>query len=316
MPDWRLNLENMVALADEEVDGIFTDRPVLSFPQGGPQLAIEREAAGVLQAVGRYRPNSVAVRLEVRTAECLTRLLLPVGKPEVMRWADYVARVFFASRLLASGWRMLHASAVVLDGKAVLILADQGGGKSTLAHRACVELGADFLADDLVLVSNEGMVVGWPTRAAVPAELLKNTSETSGVMLTGERRERVVFTPAEHRFMLGMDHSPPVPLGALVCLRPHSSAVDPVVHASVLAAPSRESFVAKAADVPAQRLFVSDLVGLMGGLRSALGEESFEMEERLWEVPAVLLTVGDAVRLAHAPVWEVLAPLLPEFGRR
>ncbi|WP_310913370.1 hypothetical protein [Lipingzhangella rawalii] len=314
-PDWGLWLENTVALTGDEVDKVFADRPVLSFPHGGPQLAIVEESAGLLRAVGRYRPDSVPVRMEVRAGECLTRLLIPADEPQAVRWADYAARVFFASRMLADGWRMLHASAIALDGTAVLFLADQEGGKSTLAHRACVELGAGFLADDLVLISAEGMVVGWPTRIAVPAELVRNADETSGLMPAIGQRRRVAFTPVEHRSVSGIEYSPPVPLGALVCIQSDQSATDPL-RASVLAGCSRESFVVTAADVPAQHLFVSDLVGLMGGPRSGSGGEPVAGTETSWQVPAVLLTVGDMAGFARAPVWEVLAPLLSEFGER
>ena len=315
-PDWYLRLENAVALADEEVDVLFADRPLLSFPHGGPRLAIVRDSGGHLQAVGRYRPQSAAVCISVDVAEHRTHIMLPAGDQEAIRWADYVARVFFASRMQASGWRMLHASAVVLDGTAVLFLAAQGGGKSTLAHRACTELGARFLADDLVLVSGEGTVVGWPTRVALSAELVRSARANLGTVTAGARRDRVVFSPAEHRAAFGMAYSLPVPLGALVCVKSGVHAADPVAaQASVLGATARETFVAKAADVPAQRLFVSDLVGLTGGPPPSRNGAVFDTDGRLCEVPAVLLTVGDLFGLTRAPVWEALAPLLSQFGR-
>jgi hypothetical protein len=51
---------------------------------------------------------------------------------------------------------ILHASAVSLDGEAVIFLGNSGDGKSTIAA-SLLELGHQFLADDIVAVQTAGV---------------------------------------------------------------------------------------------------------------------------------------------------------------
>lgn len=314
-PDWRLLLERVPLLDKKETEAVFSDRPVLSLTHNGPRLAIVEDSGKFLQAVGLYRPHDAAVRIEVHAAERMTRVLIPADGGNEARWGDYIARVFFASRMLAGGWRMLHASAVALGGAAVVFLAPQGGGKSTLAHRACRELGAEFLADDLVLISSDGTVVGWPTRVALPTEMMNDSAEITRSAVAGRRRSRVVFNPAEHRAAFDTACSPPVPLGALVCVESDVHSAGPVVQSADLVRSKFESFVASAADVPAQRLFVSDLIGLTGGPRPYRHDTVPEGSGPLYEVPTACLKVGDMSRLGHVPLWESLDAVLSRVGK-
>lgn len=61
----------------------------------------------------------------------------------------------------------IHASAVAVDGHAVLILGASGAGKSTLALEM-ISRGADLVADDQVLLTRAGetVVATPPTRLA------------------------------------------------------------------------------------------------------------------------------------------------------
>ncbi len=64
--------------------------------------------------------------------------------------------------LLRRGVEPLHATAVVLGGKAVAFLGDCGYGKSTLAA-ACVQAGYPLLTDDLLLLKEEqGQLLVYP----------------------------------------------------------------------------------------------------------------------------------------------------------
>jgi hypothetical protein len=63
------------------------------------------------------------------------------------------------------GFLVLHGSAVAIRGRALLILADSGTGKSTLAS-ALLERGASLVSDDLCILSREGN--GWSVRPEVP----------------------------------------------------------------------------------------------------------------------------------------------------
>jgi len=70
-----------------------------------------------------------------------------------------------------------HASAVSRDGRAVLILGASGAGKSRLALQL-LAFGADFLADDAVMISAtaEGVMLSCPNN-------IKGMIEARGVGL-------------------------------------------------------------------------------------------------------------------------------------
>lgn len=71
----------------------------------------------------------------------------------------------FARELLAFDGSYLHASAVVLDGKAYLFSAPSGTGKSTHTEKWCRLFGATYLNDDkpaLRLVEGVWMAYGTP----------------------------------------------------------------------------------------------------------------------------------------------------------
>ena len=54
--------------------------------------------------------------------------------------------------------RQYHASAVEINGRAVLILGDSGSGKSSLA-RELMALGAILVGDDQVFIKEEGQTL-------------------------------------------------------------------------------------------------------------------------------------------------------------
>ncbi|MET9104803.1 hypothetical protein [Streptomyces antibioticus] len=311
-PDWSVRIYENIRPggAVEEAAG----QPELVFPQGGPRLTVLDNQNGSLRVRGRYRPDGAAVVIEAEASACRTRLVLPAGDVGAVRWGDWLAKVFFASRLLQTGWRMLHASAVAIDGRALLFLAGPRGGKSTLAHRACMELGADFLADDLVVLSPDGTVVGWPARVCLPADLpvRRAVGTLLDGMADGQVRRRLLLTPAEHRTALGVTYSPPVPLGMVVSIEPMADPWAPAVHAVRLAQDDVIAAAAEAQDVPAQRLYTSDLLGLTGGPRtSGLVGAAGEVARLLSRVPGALLRLGDPAALPTAPVWDALSGLGP-----
>jgi HPr kinase/phosphorylase len=61
----------------------------------------------------------------------------------------------------------LHASAVALDGRAVLIIGASGSGKSALAL-GLMAYGADLIADDRVILQGDqhGVIARCPSRIA------------------------------------------------------------------------------------------------------------------------------------------------------
>ncbi|MFG1755329.1 hypothetical protein [Streptosporangium sandarakinum] len=289
---------------------LVSGRPVLAYPNGSACLTVTDSSGGLLRLAGRYRPGISPALLEVDHGRRTTRVVVPTSGSSP-RWPDWLARLFFSSRMLSGGWRMLHASAVVLNGVAVVFVASTHGGKSTLAHRACMEMGARFMADDLVLISPEGVVAGWPTRVAVPAELTGLSGFAGGVpdrqVVAGVVRQRVLLTPQEHR--AAVRPSPPARLGAVVQIgtAPGSAA------ACMLEPAQAEAAAADAGDVPLQRLYSTDLLSVTGGPPpGAPGIPAPPVGSVLAGVPAVRLTVSHLRNLPYAPVWETLAGLLPE----
>ncbi|WP_327378818.1 hypothetical protein OG393_33440 (plasmid) [Streptomyces sp. NBC_01216] len=279
-------------------------------------MAVVGMAEGVMRLVACYRPGAPPAVMEVDAVAGVTRLVVSPGDTVELRWADWLARVFFASRLLASGWRMLHASAVEVEGKALVFLAGRCGGKSTLAHRAVRELGGRFLADDLVLIGPGGVVVGWPTRVAVPASLVG--SATGGrrdrSVVAGVVRERILFTPIEHRAALGISYSPPVRLGAVVVVD-GSGAAGEGVRVREAGDGVLELAVVGAADITEQMVYVSDPLGVMGGARLADQSAGMGPVEGLFSgVPAAVLRVA-VEQLPTAPVWRALEGVVPGVGR-
>ncbi|MEU5661965.1 hypothetical protein [Streptomyces longwoodensis] len=312
---WTLKVEERGPEV-EDGGGLFDGRLVLELPYGGRRLAVVGADDGVLRVAACYRPGATPVVMEVDSRQQVTRLVVTPGDGLGLRWADYLGRVFFASRLLASGWRMLHASAVAVDGVALVFLAGRHGGKSTLAHRAVRELGARFLADDLVLIGPDGTVVGWPTRIAVPAELVGDWDgnfdggRREHTVVASVRRDRVLFTPAQHRAALGIAYSPPVPLGAVVIVDGDEASGEGVrADAGML-----QRAVTRAAHVPQQLLYVSDPLGLMGGARLAdQVAGAGQLKGLMSGVPAAVLRVA-VEHLRSAPVWRALEDVIPGTG--
>lgn len=312
-PEWTLRVEAADrSVQPDTADAMFADRPVLTLPRQGPRFALVDVGNGLLHVAGRFRPATSAAWFTVDVASRETRVALPHGDVASRRWPDWLARTFFASRMLAEGWRLLHASAVAVGGRALLILAAQRGGKSTLAHRACVEQGAAFMADDLVLLGGDGTVVGWPTRIALPVELWNgpDPGRTQYSTVDGLVRARVLLTPPEHRRLVDVPHAGPAALSAVVLITPAADQqLDVVVEA--VDAVTLCGAVEEAGQVPAQMLYLLDVLGLIGenildGVKPHRG-----VFARLNAVPAACLRVRDPSLLGSVALWEPLATRLP-----
>ncbi|WP_433513761.1 hypothetical protein ACQP2T_61150 [Nonomuraea sp. CA-143628] len=285
-----------------EAAALFEDLPVVTVASTA-RLAVRHAADGRLHLVGSYRPGSWVAALEVAAAERTTRVVVPAEGPG-RRWPRWLAQLFFASRMLGR-WRLLHASSVAVDGRAVLFVAASGGGKSTLAHRACAELGAAFMGDDLTMVDPGGLVAGWPTRAAVPLALARTGD---GRPLRQGTRSRRVFTAEEHRRTVS--YAPPAPIGLVVHVVSGSGGGQPVTAAAMPRA-DLQTVAERALASPAQQLYSTDLLGLTGGpphIRMAWPDDDWA--RRLDGAAGVRLSVADLPALAHLPVWPVLEPWL------
>jgi hypothetical protein len=123
--------------------------------------------------------------------------LLVVGTDEqqVAVAAARLAREVVRGRLLDDGWSILHASAVVRDGRAVLALGDKGAGKSTTAL-LLGRAGYQLLANDRVFIRLEPdgalRLLPWPAAAAIGLGLLSALGAYDAV------RNRVLAGEALH----------------------------------------------------------------------------------------------------------------------
>jgi hypothetical protein len=77
-------------------------------------------------------------------------------------WQRFLIAQVLPFAAAVKGLEVFHASAVGIDGRAVALLGPSGSGKTTLALALC-ELGASFLADDVVAIEPlEELLVAHP----------------------------------------------------------------------------------------------------------------------------------------------------------
>jgi hypothetical protein len=139
---------------DENETGIIGPRlseastPGWEAPMDGGTLAVSADE------------NTLVFRLG-RSVTCLDR-----RAARIVAWTHDAARLLLQERtkpfgpLLAlwlrdRGLRMMHAAAVVRDGRAVLLIGPTGSGKSTSAA-LCVEAGLGYLGDDAAALEECG----------------------------------------------------------------------------------------------------------------------------------------------------------------
>ncbi|MEV6780384.1 hypothetical protein [Streptomyces syringium] len=121
--------------------------------------------------------------------------------------AARLAREVVRGQLLADGWSILHASAVVRDGQTVLTLGDKGAGKTTTAL-LLARAGWQLLANDRVFIRPDGdrlLVLPWPSAAAIGLGLLDALGWYDQVRDRVQRGERL--HPTQHRKVTDALHS-------------------------------------------------------------------------------------------------------------
>jgi hypothetical protein len=114
--------------------------------------------------------------LAYRTEPGSDRLLI-VGANEqpVNTAAARMAREAVRAVLHRKGWTLLHASAVVRAGSAVLAFGSKGAGKTTAALLLARHCGWELLANDRIFVRpgpNGVQILPWPAAAAIGFGLL------------------------------------------------------------------------------------------------------------------------------------------------
>ncbi len=326
-PGWSIHVTPDAAGTERSRCG----RPVFGWGDIGRRLEIIDAVDGVLTLVGYYREGCAGTLIEVDVRSRQTRVSLPPGDGPSRRWPDWIGRMFFGTRLLGDGWQLVHAAAVSIDTdvgpRAVLFLAGPHGGKSTLAHRACVDLSARLMSDDLVLLqpNPDGVIaVGWPTRVSVPLELLDPVTHErafTGVILdrfAGGPRRRLMLSPPEYSAMFGIQRAGPTTLGAVIVVSPDDAdGGSPALGVDAnLCADRLSAALTAAGQVPAQRLMMLDLLGVAGSsprppslAKTTLADLLAGLRDA--EVAAVRVRVPDMSRLPSLPVWSAVASHVP-----
>ncbi|MFZ4234995.1 hypothetical protein ACOZGD_07355 [Streptomyces murinus] len=148
-----------------------TQAPHTSITYAREQMLVASDPAGVIQALTSgnaltYRSDPAARSLEI--VGCRTE--------DVATATARLAREMVRGTLLRDGWSILHASAVVQDGRVILTLGRKGAGKTTTALALADRHQLGLLANDRVFVrankDGEVDVLPWPSAAAVGLGLL------------------------------------------------------------------------------------------------------------------------------------------------
>jgi hypothetical protein len=94
--------------------------------------------------------------------------------PGSVEWATLIPAQALPLAATLQGLEVLHASGVVVDGKAVLFAGAPGAGKSSLAA-ALLHRGAALLSDDVIaLESREGVLVAHPGAALLHLQAVEH----------------------------------------------------------------------------------------------------------------------------------------------
>jgi len=192
-------------------------------PADAERLSDRRDAAGETYLRVDYHP-SAGTFMQLRgegafriTADARRAELAP-AHTEPWRWQRLLVGQVLPYGALLNGLEVLHASAVLLDGRLIAIAGGSHAGKSTLATHWLAQ-GAALVADDVVALETAG--TGPPTVHPGPSLLSVRAGTRE---LVGDGAVDALGTPVgadeEGTRISVRDHaSAPAPLGALVVLR-------------------------------------------------------------------------------------------------
>lgn len=130
--------------------------------------------------------------------------------------------------LTQRGVLVMHASALELGGRGILLVGPPGAGKSTMAAALCQE-GWSFLADDIAAISRNDagvlqIIPGFPKQKLTPESAAMLGIETAGLSIVPDKNKFVI--PMTAAFC-----SQPVPIKAIyeiICQPGDTVSVEPV----------------------------------------------------------------------------------------
>ncbi|MDQ3586753.1 MAG: hypothetical protein M3375_00135 [Actinomycetota bacterium] len=160
------------------------------------------------------------------------------------RWQSFLIGQLLPAAAVLHGLEILHASAVIIAGRAVALTGHSQAGKSSVAINL-IRRGIPFLADDVVALEPRGAdVLAHPGPAL--ASVRRSEAETIGRQALARLGPTVGRD--EHEVRLGVCRSPaPAPLGVLYALdrtgEADELAVEPASDARPLLANPFSSFI-------------------------------------------------------------------------
>jgi len=296
--DWTVSVDALMSGGEPAMP---TSWSFVLGDRGWPRLAPTPNSGASAGGVGQYHPNDPLAVITADYERRLTEVHLPDGESDAARWVDWLVRTYFAAALLANDWVLLHAAAVCFGGQAVIIGGESGAGKSSLAHLLCQNLGAEFLADDLVFVGPGGegavQVVGWPTRVSLPTRL---AAPAEGAHLESRRvssswhRERSLTSPAVYCAAYGITRAASGRAAAVVLLdRTGRGAELGQLRADV-----------------SHHAFMTDRLGLLGCPDGEHRTDAAVAAELLEHLPVLRLRTGEMTTTTAEQVWSQLGGVL------
>jgi len=160
-----------IGVASDEVEPVRWSEWVCTIRGTPIAFAVDTEIRGPFRLLFAHLETPTAIplaRLEIRTATTGEMVLFEDGR-ERIRTGDpaeaigalYVA-VLERTRSDLEWFALIHGAALGTAGKGLALAGPSGSGKSTLAA-GLISRGYDFLADDLIALSDpDGMVIPWP----------------------------------------------------------------------------------------------------------------------------------------------------------
>jgi hypothetical protein len=173
----------------------------LDWPEGAELVSDQRRPDGRLgfrierDRTGAYRIGGPAYGSSVIAADG-SHLHGAPGEGGIDEWQRLLIAQALPFAAVLQGLEVLHASAVAIDGKAVVLCGDSGSGKTSLALALCRD-GAAFLTDDVLAVERvEGELIAHPGAPVVAVDRGagdggRGLAAGDGAVLALNDRERV-----------------------------------------------------------------------------------------------------------------------------
>jgi hypothetical protein len=160
-------------------------------------------------------------RAVFHVADDQSRILCAPRNLDEPHWVRFLLDTVFHSTSVLSGFEALHGAGVSHQGRAIAIVADSGGGKSTLAAHL-IGRGMGLVSDDILpLETVDGMVMARPGPRT--ANLARNLW---GSVITAEQASLIAGL-GEECWVAFADQGPePLPLAA-VCVLDRRPGLEP-----------------------------------------------------------------------------------------